>query len=73
MYFLLPIALLSAEEDAYFREAYLKALLPFWATVVAAALMVGLLAAASAGWLGMIEWRRIELSPLSCALYLSGV
>ena len=73
MYILMPIALLSAEEAAQFREAYLKVILPFWATIVAVALAVALLAAASAGWLGMIEWCRVELSPLSCALYLSGV
>ena len=73
MYVMMPIAYLSAEEYAQFREAYLRVLLPFWATVVAVALAIALLAVASAGWLRMIEWCRVELNPISCSLYLAGI
>ena len=73
MYIVAPIALYSAEEAAQFREAYLKVILTFWATIVAAALAVALLAAVSAASLRMIEWCSAELTPFSCRLYLSGI
>ena len=73
MYNMIPIALFSAEEAAPFREAYLKVILSFWATIVAAALVVVLLAAVSAGSLRMMEWCSEELTAFSCRLYLSGI
>ncbi len=73
MYTMLPIAFTSAEEAVEFREAYLKVILRFWATIVAVALAAAVLAAVCAGQLRMIEWCREELSLLSCSIYLSGI
>lgn len=73
MYTMMPIAPLSAEETAQFREAYLKVMLQFWATIVAVALAVVVLAAVSAGSLRMIEWCSEELTAFACRLYLSGI
>ena len=72
MYYLEPLYSLSAEEAALMHQVTARV-----AKVVFAALMaivvLALLTAAAARWLQMIEWCRLELSSLSCALYLSGI
>lgn len=73
MYQMTPIFYESDEDMARYTDTLAKAVLLVCRLVAAVALAIVLLAVAAAGWLRMIEWRRPELSQLSCALYLSGI
>ena len=73
MYYLPPIAFTSADEAAEFLHAYWQVIKFAWMMAALVALTLIVLAGVSAGWLRMITWCNVELSPVACSLYLAGI
>ena len=73
MYQMTPLFFRPDDGLARHTDTLARAVLLVLATIAILALAAVVLAAASAGWLRMIEWCRAELNPISCSLYLAGI